>query len=174
MKTRCLFVASAALLLVAFPALSETYTVELSNGTSFESRYRPIQAAWDESKVMLLTDVGNWIAVERADIVAVEVGTESKGFGKVIDIHTIALGWAPNDAPTGDADAALDPTTRLLNFLQDQSANRPDYNVQQFVDPSDAGRNHGGLPVGGYTGLGDTAFPTRGGSDFSEPQTIDD
>jgi hypothetical protein len=174
MKTRCSIVTLAALVLVALPALSETYTVELSNGTSFESRYRPIEAAWDESKVMLLTDVGNWIAVERSDIVSVEVGTEKDGFGKVIDIHTIALGWAPNDAPTGDPDAALDPTTRLLDFLQGEAANRPDYNVNQFVDPSEAGRNHGGLPVGGYTGLGDTAFPTRGGNEFVEPQTIDD
>lgn len=173
MKTRLVIVASAVLVLVALPARAETYTVELANGTSFETRYRPKEAAWDEDKIILLTDVGNWIAVDRTDIVSLDIATESKGFGKVIDIHTIALGWAPNDAPAQDPEEALDPATRLLNYLQAQQANRPDYTVQQFVEPGEAGGSTGGLPVGGYTGLGDTAFPTRGGGSTSEPDTID-
>mgnify|MGYP007073203895 CR=1 FL=1 len=171
MKTRCSIVASA-LVLVALPALAETYTVELANGTSFESRYRPKEVAWDETKVLLLTDVGNWIALERSEILSVTTDTETQGFGKVIDVHTIALGWAPNDAPAESPEDALDPTSRLLNFLQAERENAPDYSVQQFVDPSEAGINTGGLPVGGYRGVGDTAFPTGGGS-AGEPDTID-
>ncbi len=169
MKTRCTIVASA-LLLMAFPALAELYTVELANGTSFESRYRPKEVAWDETKILLLTDVGNWIALERSDIVRVTTDTEEQGFGKVIDVHTIALGWAPNDAPVENPEDALDPTSRLLNYLQAQQDNQPDYTVDQFVEPGEAGGSSGGLPVGGYRGVGDTAFPVGG---TSEPDPID-
>lgn len=173
MKTRFVIVASVALALIALPALAETYTVQLSNGTHFETRYQPKVASWDESMVLVLTDVGNWIAIDQADIVSVDVATEQDGFGKVIDTLTVSLGWAPNDAPAEDPEAALDPMSRLLNFLQAEEANRPDYSVQQFVEPGQAGGSTGGLPVGGYRGLGDSAFPTRGGSSSSQPEIID-
>jgi hypothetical protein len=172
MKTRITVALSLTLALAALPAAAELYTITLANGTEFESRQQPIEVDWDDSLVLVLTDVGNWIAIEKADVVGVEVDTETKGFGKVIDVHTIALGWAPNDQPADDPEAALDPTTRLLNYLQAQDQDRPDYSVDQFVDPSEAGL--GGLPVGGYTGLGDTAFPVRsGGVAAEQPEAID-
>jgi hypothetical protein len=172
MKTRIAIVLSLATALMALPAAAEVYTVKLANGTEFESRQEPVEVDWDENVVMVLTDVGNWIAVDKSQIADVEIETENQGFGKVIDTHTIALGWAPNDQPAEDPEAALDPTTRLLNFLQAQQENQPDYSVEQFVDPSEAGQ--GGLPVGGYTGLGDTAFPVRsGGVEASQPEPID-
>ena len=172
MKFRFLIVASLAFLLVALPAAAEVYTVTLTNGTEFETRAHPTIAGWDDEVVLLLTDVGNWIGIAKSDIVSVIADTERDGFGKVIDVHTVALGWAPNDAPVEDPDAALDPTTRLLNFLAAEQSNRQDFSVQQFAEPGDAGQ--GGLPVGGYRGLGDTAFATRGGGAASDqPQVID-
>ncbi len=175
MKTRLAIAASLALALVALPASAEIYTIKLSNGTEFDSRQEPKEVDWDDSIVMVLTDVGNWIALDKADIVGVEVDTENRGFGMVIDVHTVALGWAPNDQPAEDPDAALDPMSRLLDFLSAEQANRPDYSVDQFVEPGQAGGQTGGLPVGGYAGLGDSRFPVSGGggTSASEPDTID-
>jgi len=174
MKLRIAFTVCLALSVAALPAAAEIYTVKLSNGTEFETRREPVEAEWDSNLLMVLTDVGNWIGLDKADVVGVEIDTENKGFGKVIDSNTIALGWAPNDAPTGDPEEALDPMSRLLNFLSAEQANQPDYSVQQFVEPGQAGRDTGGLPVGGYTGYGDTRFPvSSGGTSAAEPSEID-
>lgn len=173
MKTQLLIIASLALVLVAAPAAAEIYTIKLSNGTEFDTQRRPKEAAFDDTKVLILTDVGNWIAVNRADIISVSAETEREGFGKVIDTHTVALGWAPNDAPVEDPNATLDPMAQLIDYLSNQD--QPDYNVDQFVDPSQAGQ--GGLPVWGVTGggvLNDTVFPMdSGGSTAREPSTVD-
>jgi hypothetical protein len=182
MSTKSTLLVVSAALLLAIPAMAETYTVTLASGTEFESRYRPVEAGWDESKVMVLTDVGNWIALDKNDIVSVITQTENEGFGKVIDTHTIALGWSANDKATEDPEAALDPMTRLFNYLSAQDANQPDYSVPQFVEPGEAGQ--GGLPVSGLTppptgvsnfyGVGDSSFPVRNtGNQPNEPDTID-
>jgi len=175
MKTRSVIVATFALAVIALPATAELYTITLSNGTEFESRRQPTEASWDNSVVMVLTDVGNWIGLAKADVVSVSVETEHEGFGKVIDVHTVAIGWAPNDAPTEDPEAALDPTARMLNFLASRDANQPDYSVQQFVEPGTAGGSTGGLPIGGYTGWGDTAWPVGGGggNEGSQPEVVE-
>ena len=174
MKTRSVIVATLALGLITLPATAELYTIELSNGTEFESRFEPIEASWDDTVVLVLTDVGNWIGLARADVVSVTIETEREGFGKVIDNHTVAIGWAPNDAPAEDPAEALDPMGRLMEFLAAERGNQPDFTVQQFVEPGQAGGTTGGLPVGGYTGLGDTAFPIRSGCrSTSQPEVID-
>lgn len=182
MKIKTLSLVVLALIVAVTPAVAEIYTVKLANGAEFESQYRPKEASWDSNVILLLTDVGNWIAVERADVVDVVVATERAGFGKVIDTNTVALGWAPNDAPTENPEESLDPMSRLLNYLASERADQPDYSVQQFVEPGDAGQ--GGLPVSGltqpesgvsnYFGSGTTAFPVRSGSGQpSQPEVID-
>jgi hypothetical protein len=182
MSTKSLLLVVFAALLVAVPASAEFYTVTLANGTEFSTRYRPKEASWDENMIMVLTDVGNWIAIEKGDIVSVIADIENAGFGKVIDTHTIAIGWSANDAPMEDPEASLDPMARLFNFLSDQEANRPDYSVPQFVEPGEAGQ--GGLPVSGLTppptgvsnfyGVGDTSFPVQNsGNQPNEPNVID-
>ncbi len=172
MKTRLVIVLSLVFVLAALPAAAEIYTITMADGGEFESRQEPKEVDWDDDLVMVLTDVGNWIALEKADVVSVEVDTENRGFGKVIDAHTISLGWAPNDNPVDDPEAALDPMTRLLSFLENEQANRPDYSVDQFVEPGQAGGQTGGLPVSGvYSGT--TAFPVGGGSSGHEPDTVD-
>jgi hypothetical protein len=182
MSTRSLLLVAIAALLIAVPATAEIYTVTLSNGNTFETRYRPKEAGWDTSKIMVLNDVGNWITVDKADVVSVISETENEGFGKVIDTMTIAIGWSPNDAPEATPEEAMDPMTRLLNFLAAEQANQPDYSVPQFVEPGDAGV--GGLPVSGLTqpgasggnlfGVGNSSFPVRSGDNTSlEPDVID-
>lgn len=149
---RCVLLV-VALSLLALPVQAELYTVQLENGNSFESRYRPQAASWDDSQILLLTDVGNWIALPRAEISGMTVDTEVKGFGLVIDTTTVALGIAPNDLPTEEATAA-DPQLQLLQYLQ-QQAERPPYSVEQFVEPTEAG----GIPVW----MTNTVTPPLGG-----------
>lgn len=137
-----------ALALLAMPAAAETFTVELTNGTSFVTRYQPQEAGWDANLVLLMTEHGNWIAVPRQDIVNVKSSTESEGFGRLINTTTIDLGWAPNDNPLPETEQAQTPLDVLQNLLQQE---RPVYDQHQFVSPSEAG---GGLPLGYATGLG--------------------
>ncbi len=152
---RPLALVAALVLLSALPAAAEVYTIHLKNGNSFETRYRPQIAGWDENTVLLVTNVGNRIALLRSDIEEISVDTEVHGYGTVIDSNTIALGIAPNDQPLPEE--ATDPEARLLNYIE-QMANRPQQNfsVEQFVEPDQAGQT-GGLPawdLGVPTGVG--------------------
>ena len=142
-----LAVAALALLLTAPLASAATYIVTLDNGTSFESRYQPEEAEWDSSVVMLLTQYGNWIALEKDSIADVVTDIESKGFGKVIDTKTVSLGILANDAVEPKDPSEMTQAEVLQQFLQQQQSQpRQDYTVQQFVEPGEAGS--GGLPVG--------------------------
>lgn len=181
MSIRPVLLVALAVVVLAAPATAEIYTISLTNGTQFQSRYRPLEASWDSNSILVLTDVGNWIAISRAEIGSIETETEREGFGKLIDTNTIAIGWAPNDAPEEDPEASMDPMTRLLDFLSAEQANQPDYSVPQFVDPGDAGV--GGLPVSGLSppdggmtniyGGGTTSFPVGSGGAAGEPSVID-
>ena len=138
-----LAVLSAAL--VALPAAAETYILTLHDGAVFESRYQPEEASWDPGVVMILTEFGNWIALQRADIADVTTDVESKGFGTVIDTNTISLGVLANDAIPPEEQEEPDAFQQLQQFLTQQNQ-QPDYTVQQFAEPGELGT--GGLPVG--------------------------
>ena len=129
-----------AMLLAVVPATSAVFTVHLKNGNSFESRYQPKVAEWDENKVVMLTGVGNRITLHKDDIASIETDTQAKGFGTVIDTTTIVLGWAPNDAPT-----ATDPSAeaQFQAYLDSLRQDRPVNTVEQFVNTEQAGQ--GGL-----------------------------
>jgi hypothetical protein len=184
MSNRTVLLVALAVVVLAAPATAEIYTVSLNNGTEFQSRHRPEEASFDSTIVLVLTDVGNRIALNKADIISVEADTERDGFGKVIDTHTIALGWAPNDAPEIDPEAAMDPMTRLLSFLDAEQSNQPDYSVTQFSEPPMVGSGSpGGLPVSGLAGGpggvnniyggGATSFPVGSSGGSGEPSVID-
>jgi len=146
-------------LLLALPcvAAAETYTVTLDNGNEILTRYQPKVSQPDEEKVMLLTERGNWIAFPRSRVVSVTSNTESRGFGRVINNTTIALGLAPNDAEDQSLVPA-DPTTALLNMMAAQSAQpERDYSVQQFVNTESAGK--GGFPANFGTGTANSGKP---------------
>jgi hypothetical protein len=140
---------AALMLLAVVPAVAEVFKVHLKNGNAFETRYRPKLADWDETKIVILTDVGNRITLLKDDVVEITSDTELKGFGTVIDTTTIVLGWAPNDAPTAGAGEA-DPSAQWRDFLQQMSGSRNTFGVEQFVNVEDAGASGGagaGLPA---------------------------
>ncbi len=157
----------AVALLVALPASAAVYTVKLTNGTQFETRYRPVVADWDKSKVLMVTTRGNRISLLRADIESVEADTEVKGFGTVIDTTTIVIGLAPNDAPVpGEGMDDTDPATRLLRYMQqrDSQPPPPPFTVPQFAEPN----SQGGIPLG----FVNTVTPPLAGGTVMEPPVV--
>ena len=137
---------AALVLLSTLPAIAEIYYLTLKNGNTFETRYRPQIAGWDENKVLLITTMGNRISLDRSDIAEVESHSQIRGYGTVIGNNTIALGPAPNDAEMPEA--SQDPQARLMSWIDgmNEASQRPDYSVQQFVEPDQAGMT-GGLPA---------------------------
>ena len=87
-----------ALLFVA-PASAAIFVIHLNNGTTFETRFEPRDTEYDANKIMFLDEVGNLVAVAKSEVARIESDVEASGYGHVIDDTTIALGWAPNDAP---------------------------------------------------------------------------
>jgi hypothetical protein len=139
-RARTHVAASSVLLLIAalaaIPASAAVYTVTLKNGATFDTRYQPYEASWDASKVVLLTEFGNQIALSADDIDNVSVDSESRGFGHQLNDTTVVLGWAPNDAidpgsDEGKAAMAADAAAYAAG------AQAPAvYNQQQFVEPA--------------------------------------
>jgi hypothetical protein len=128
-----------ALLLAVVPAAGSAavYTVTLSNGTTFDTRYQPEYASWDPEKVILLTEFGNQIAFAASEIQSVTVDTETKGFGYQIDTTTMALGWAPNDELDPYSDEGKAALAAQASAAADAARYaQPSYTQQQFVDPS--------------------------------------
>jgi hypothetical protein len=139
-----------ALLALALPAAAESYIVTLDNGEVFQSRYQPETASWDASLILLLTEYGNWIALEKEDVANVTTDVESQGFGHVIDTNTISLGVLPNDAVDPAEQGEPSQADILRQFLTEQQQDQPNYSVDQFAEPTVAGSGGrtGGLPVG--------------------------
>jgi len=152
--------AAVALCALASPLAAEIYHVELTGGNVFDTRYKPEEASWDPTIVLLLTDTGNWIAVPKAEIAGITTETENKGFGKVIDTTTVLLGWAANDAPLPEDEAQFSAVERLQQMFTQQQQQRQDFTVEQFVEPGQAGR--GGLPAWGATPRDFTYFGDLG------------
>ena len=143
------------LMLVAVtPMMAAAYRVQLKNGNTFETRYQPKLAEWDENKVVLLTDVGNRITLNKADIVDIVHDTQAKGFGTMLDTTTLVLGWAPNDAPT-----ETDPSAeaQFQAYLDSLRGDRRVNTVNQFVNTEDAGQ--GGLSTWEFSGGNFTGGP---------------
>ena len=155
-RSRVLFAAAAAFVFVAGAAVAETYTVTLASGATMITRHRPQEASWNKDMILVLTDVGNWIAVERGTIAGITSDLNNRGFAKRIDATTIVLGWSANDYDESMAGGA-------------QSFGPPErsYDQNQFVDPEDIG---GGFPANMpafYSNTGSAGmFPPPG---FSPP-----
>jgi len=169
---RVLVVLAAVAALAAVPAAAEIYHVNLLNGTTIDSRHAPQDAPWDSSKLILLTDVGNWITLAKADVAGVDTDTQNKGFGFVINTTTIALGWAPNDALTPEQQAEADADAARAEAL----APAP-YSLEQFVEPDQtqgipsSWLGYGTVPPMGGAGAAAAARPApSGGAVIVEPQ----
>lgn len=89
----------AAAFALAAPASAAIFVIHMHNGTTFETRYEPQEAEYDAGKVVFVDEVGVLLALAKAEIERIESDVEASGYGHVIDNTTIALGWAPNDAP---------------------------------------------------------------------------
>ncbi|HVS03067.1 MAG TPA: hypothetical protein VMT16_09875 [Thermoanaerobaculia bacterium] len=129
--------------LVALPAGAGTYHVELLNGTAFETRYQPKEAAWDPSMIVFSSETGNVVALPKSLVAAITSEAESRGFGRVIDTTTVDMGILPNDMPTEAERAAAEAragSDALTQFLSRS------YDMEQFVEPDEVG---GGIPVWG-------------------------
>lgn len=155
--------AVAVLSLLAVPAMAELFTVTLSSGATFETRYKPEIASWDANKVLLLTTVGNLIGLDKADITNVSVDHEVAGYGRVIDNTTVDMGFTANDNPSTADQPPASPQERLLAYLESQQGQQqPVYNTEQFVEPSAAT----GIPLSMTT---TTTPPMGGGGTGPEP-----
>ena len=139
---------------VAAPATAAIFTVTLVNDTSFISRYQPMVDPNNENKILLLTEMGNWIALPREIVSDISSESESAGFGLVIDSQTIEVGISANDAPIPGEEEPLDPTAQMLQLMQERQNQAP-YTLDQFVEPEDSG----GIPIG----WANTVTPPLGG-----------
>jgi hypothetical protein len=133
---RTLAWAVAGLLAVA-PLSAAVYTVTLKNGSTFESRYQPEDASWDKTKIVFLDEWGNTLALSKDEVDKVESDFEAKGYGKMIDNTTMALGWAPNDAAGGDEEGEGGESGGGGQAAAQAAAGQEQPNVtyNQFVEP---------------------------------------
>ena len=136
---------AGAAVLAATPALADVYTVTLTNGESYLSRYPPEEASWDPDTILVHTETGNWIGVERGRITGVTSQVEVRGHGQRIDATTIYMGRTANANPTPGQEQERDPQLDLLQAIYDQQLQQQNYTIEQFVEPSETGL---GIPVG--------------------------
>ena len=137
---RCI-VSTLLLAAVATATYANTYTVTLTNGTVFETRYKPVPAEWDENVVMINTDRGNWIGLRVDEVADVTSKVESTGFGYQLNTTTLFVGWSPNDIDEPGEDGE---PINLDEMFPEPAAS---YSVEQFVDIPIAGSGVGGQPV---------------------------
>jgi hypothetical protein len=129
--------------LIGFTADAAIYTVTIKNGTTFETRYKPVAAEWDANVTMLQTDRGNWIALETTEIADVASNIEVSGFGYHLDANTIVVGASPNDL-VSDEEGGEGANAGA----QEEPPPPPDFTVEQFVNAPTVGSSAGGIPVG--------------------------
>lgn len=165
-----------ALLLAASAAQAASYTVTMSNGTSFETRYRPMTAEWDTNIAMLRTDQGNWIALKKSEIVDVASATEMSGFGYQIDDTTVFLGWSASEGGLADdeasaaaaadaADGGAPADEGGMAAGTPSGAGGAGYTMEQFVTVPSSGVIPGGIPLGtGSSSGGSVAGSSRPGT----------
>ncbi len=108
-------------------ASAGTFTVTLTNGTTFESRYRPVEAEWDDRIALINTDRGNSIALLKDDIADVTSSVEESGFGYQVNSTTLFLGLSYDEAPTEGEEGQPQEA-----FAEPP----PSFTVEQFVNPS--------------------------------------
>ena len=141
MKHRPIWILGILLLLVSVSSASaRIFTITLTNGTTFESRYRPQEVDWDDQVVVLVTDRGNEIALRKDEIADVTSLAEARGFGYQVDTTTIYLGFSPNDLVSED-----DEGNQVTDYeLPDAPSSGPSYSLGLFANTSDGAS---GIPL---------------------------
>jgi len=117
--------------------MAELFTVTLTNGTVIETQYQPQEAGWDSGMVLLMTEVGNWVGIPKAEVASVTSEIARRGFGIAINTTTVLLGTAPNDAaaPDDGKGKPTDPVLQAIQAMQGQQQPQQNYSIQQFVEP---------------------------------------
>ena len=138
-----LFLGLVLFLALATVAGAGTYTVTMKNGTTFETRYKPVDADWDDRIIMINSDRGNWIALLKDDVADVTSSVEASGFGYQVNTTTVFVGFAPNEDPVQDGEGGEGGEGgsggSALDGLPDPYAD-PGFTLEQFVDvPSEGG-----------------------------------
>ena len=141
-----LFIGTLLVLALATVAGAGTYTLTLKNGTTFETRYKPVTAEWDDQIMMISTDQGNWIALARDEVTDITSSVEESGFGYQLDTTTIFMGWSPNEDPNEGGDGGEGGEGGANDALPDPYA-QPEFTLEQFIDVPTAGSGIGGQPV---------------------------
>lgn len=151
---------AAALSLVAVPAVAEVYIVNLTNGNQFLSKYKPIEASYDSEMLLIMTDVGNTIAVAKDSVAEVINDSEHRGFGTVLDTATVMIGYTANDAPDlSDPDTMQAYQAQMAQErFQSQFAPAPVYNTPLVAQPNQGG----GIPVSFATSGAVPMSPVQG------------
>ena len=146
---------AAASLVCALPAAAEVYTIRLTSGGTFESRYQPKQAAWDATLVTFVDETGTEIALPQSAIADVSAQSEQKGYGRVLNTTTVDLGFMPNDLDQSQQVmaqvAAMNPQGGVVIG--------PNASSQQFVEPDAIG---GGIPMGFNSTTSNVNVPVGG------------
>ena len=138
-----LIVLTLLALAAASAAHAEFFTVTLTNGTTFQTRYRPVPAEWDENVMMINTDRGNWIGLDQDEIADVTSHAESTGFGYQLDTTTLFVGWTPNDQ--GDEPEEGEDQLNLEEMFPEEEAG---FSLEQFVDlPGAEGGSTGNMVI---------------------------
>ncbi len=142
---RSTLILTLLILTAAGAASAGTFTVTLTNGTTFETRYRPVAADWDENLVLLATDRGNHIALLKDEIAAVVSSVEESGFGYQVDTTTLYLGWSPQDQlEEGEDGMGAGADSQNQAFAPEPTT----FTIQQFVNPDSTG----GVELPSYVG----------------------
>jgi hypothetical protein len=131
---RTTLLTAALVAMVASAATAQAFRVTLVNGTTFETRYQPRPAPWDDEKVIFMSELGNLVSLEESEIASVDAISDLRGFGRVIDTTTIDLGIMPNDL----TDEQIEQRRALPEALPQR------FDMEQFVEPDEVG---GGMPV---------------------------
>ena len=174
-RRTALLIALAVLVLGCLPLRALEYEVRMVSGNTFITRYEPVVAPFDSTRMMFMTVNGNPITVARDQVKEVISLTEASGFGKRLDALTVLIGLAANDNPTPEEQAALEaqalaagqaptPFTSPLVSEPDQVGGMPLYFLNQTTPPL------------GNTGFSGSAAAVRRGAaegQFVEPPTRD-
>jgi len=149
-RNRMLAVSALAILaaLVALPVVAETYHVKLDNGQAYETRYPPEEASWDSGTLLIITETGNWIGLDRTKVASIEAETERRGHGKRLNATTLFMGRTPSSIAAAKEEVSLEErqVQALESFVGQQQA-QPNYSAEQFVEPGSLGSGNSGIPL---------------------------
>ena len=143
-RKTALMIAFSIALLATSPASAVVYQVSLNNGNLFETKYEPVDASFDDSLIMFLTDKGNWVAIAKADVASITTVTETLGFGTIIDPVTILIGTTANDKMTPEEEAEYYAAQAELQANNPFLYRDQNYSMPTFSEPNTGG----GIPIG--------------------------